>query len=223
MFGAFRDVAVQQLIKQAGTIILHHELCNLLFFLFLGKFAGKLRTVPNVLLRLFVFVDQHFQYAHIAIDLWFAGLSKQIADLGLMFLPIAVNTPVTLLEYHQRPRNIKVNHFVAKVMQVDPFRCHIRTNQKTQRRLRFTKGFYGFHQHRIALIAAQRGDLIIFQFQIRSQLLFEELQRFNAFGEDHQAIFRVIGFPGEVFTDGVEQQLVFAKLAGINVIQRQQQ
>ncbi|SAD89370.1 Uncharacterised protein [Enterobacter cloacae] len=47
-----------------------------------------------------------------------------------MFLSVAVNTSVTLLEYHQRPRNIEVNHFMAEVMQVDTFRRHIRADEQ---------------------------------------------------------------------------------------------
>ncbi len=79
-----------------------------------------------------------------------------------------------VLEYHQRPRNIKVNHFVAKVIRLIPSDA---TSEQTRRRngdcvyqrlLRFPS--IPYRPDRRAA-----GDLVIFQFQIRSQLLFEEL------------------------------------------------
>ena len=130
MFRIFSDIAIQQVVEQAGAIVLHHEFSNLLFFLFLGKFAGKFGTVADILLRLFVFIDQHFQHTHITVDLRFTGFSQQVTDLWLVFLPVAVNTSVTLLEYHQRPRNIEVNHFMAEVVQVNTFRRDIRADEQ---------------------------------------------------------------------------------------------
>ena len=70
MLRALSHIPVEQGFEQAGAIIIpHHKVGDLLLFLFLGVFAGELRAVTDVYLRLLVLIDQHLEYAHITVDL----------------------------------------------------------------------------------------------------------------------------------------------------------
>ena len=50
--------------------------------------------------------------------------------MGLMLLAIAVNTPVTLLEDHERPWNVEMNQLVREEMKVDTFARNVRRNEQ---------------------------------------------------------------------------------------------
>ena len=59
----------------------------------------------------------------------------EIGDLWLAFLAVAVDAAVALLEHHQRPRDIEVDHPVGQEVQVDAFGRDVGGDEQAQRRL----------------------------------------------------------------------------------------
>lgn len=95
-------IVIEQGFKQAGPIVIpQHKIADQLLLFLLGVFAGELRAIADVLLGLFIFVDQHFEHPHIPLDVGFAGFGQQVADQWGVLLPIAIDSAVALLEHHQ--------------------------------------------------------------------------------------------------------------------------
>jgi hypothetical protein len=92
--------------------------------------AGKLGRITNVLLHLGVLLDEDFQDALVAVNLWMLALGEQVIKLRLFFLAVAVNASVALLEREQRPRDVKVNQPMAEVVEIDTLGSDIGSDEQ---------------------------------------------------------------------------------------------
>lgn len=100
-------------------------------FFVLGRMqAGKLGRITNVLLHLGVLLDEDFQDALVAVNLWMLALGEQVIKLRLFFLAVAVNASVALLEREQRPRDVKVNQPMAEVVEIDTLGSDIGSDEQ---------------------------------------------------------------------------------------------
>jgi hypothetical protein len=102
-----------------------HELTDLVH-LFVGIVDVEKRSrVPEVQVRLLIFLLQDLQDTQVAADLVNVRRSKQIKNLRLLRLPIAIHAPVALLKDHQRPWQVKMDKAMAEVMQIQSLGGHI--------------------------------------------------------------------------------------------------
>ena len=85
-----------------------------LFFLGNVIDAHERGRVADVLRGLLVLLDEQFEDARVALDLRVGALCGEINDLRLLFLAVTVDATVALLEHHQRPRDVEVDHPVAR-------------------------------------------------------------------------------------------------------------
>ena len=69
--------------------------------------------------------DQDLKDPHISPDLLIVGTGHEVTDVRRSLLAVSVHASVSLLEDHQRPGNIKMDHAMAEIVQVDAFRRHI--------------------------------------------------------------------------------------------------
>ena len=113
-----KDVADVVIAALAGAARFHHGGGEALFFLDVEA-AHELGRVADVLAGLAVFLDQHVEHTQVTPNGGVGGLGQQVADLWLALLAIAVDAAISLLEHHQRPRDVEVHHAVAEVVQVD--------------------------------------------------------------------------------------------------------
>jgi hypothetical protein len=81
-----------------------------------------------------------------------------------------------------------VDHAVAEIVQVDPFRRDVGGQQQASRSLVLAKIFHDALLFDVRHGAAEDVDLSGFEAKVAWQVLVEKAERFNALGKDDQAI-----------------------------------
>ena len=144
--------------------------------------------VADILVSFGFFPNQHLQDAHISADLFIRGAGNHIANIRRGLLPVSIHTAVSLLENHQRPRNVKVNHPVAEIVQVDSLRCDIACDQNTHRRLIPAKFIYDPLLFQIAHAAVECLNCGNRKSQVLLQMFSQPAHGLDSFRKDDQAI-----------------------------------
>src|SRR5690554_4811825 len=180
--------------------------------------------VADVFVGLLVFLFEDFQYALVAAHFGVVALVNQVGDDRRLFLAVAVYPAVALLEHHERPGQIEMHQPVREVMQVDALRGHIGTQQYAEFTFWFAEFFDDFLLFEVAHTAVQNTGGIVFELEVALQLAVQPVEGFDAFAEDHQAVFSVGFLPAVLFAaEQVQQIAVFVEVGRGNVTQRQQQ
>ena len=112
IIGAVINLSIKSLRRQSAF----DGGCGNLLLFFNVELAHQESGVADVFVRLLLFCNENFHNADIAFDAIVFTLNHQIANIRLFCLAVSVNTPVPLLEYHKRPRNIEMNEPVAQIM-----------------------------------------------------------------------------------------------------------
>ena len=99
------------------------------------ELAKQNRRIADVLIGLLLFLYKNFHNAGIAANLLIVRAYQHIPDVRRFFLTVSVDTAVSLLKHHQRPRNIKVNQPMRQIMQINSFGSHIRCHKDADGRL----------------------------------------------------------------------------------------
>lgn len=186
----------------------------------------ELRGVADVLAGLGIFIDENFQHAGITTHTWVGAFAEQVTDQRLTLLAVAVNTAVALLEDHQRPGDVEVDHPVAEMVQVDTFRGDIRADQQAQRTALLVEGLNGGCKLTVWHITTQHANLAGFERAVARQVVLEELEGTDALGEDHQAIVILLAPAKAVCAFACEQltqTLILAELRDVDRLDRRQQ
>ena len=100
------------------------------------------------------------------------ALGKQVIELRLLFLAVAVNATVALLEGEQRPRDVEVNHPMAEVVQVDALGSDIGRDEQAQRRGFVAEGFDDGLLVHVGHAAVKGRDLVGAQSEVQGQIFF---------------------------------------------------
>ena len=189
-----------------------HERRDLFSLLVRIEHVQESGGVTEVQVGLLILGLENFQDAQVAAHARVGGLGEEVDDLRLVLLAIAIHATVTLLEHHERPRQIEVHQPVAEVMQVEAFAGDVRAEQHAQAVIQATKALDQRLLFGVGHLTVQHRHLIGFQTEVAGQLLLQPAQGFDTLGEDHETVIGGADLPVEVrrLQEG-EQALVLAE------------
>ena len=140
-----------------------------------------------------------------------------------VLLAVAVDAAVALLEDHERPGDVEVDHPVAEEVEVDALRGHVGGDEEPNRGLFLAEVLDDPLLLDVGQAAVEHLDLFSLQAEVRRQVLFEELQGLDALGEDDQPVpgsLPVQPKPCWLVPDELQELLVLAEVAGRDLLRR---
>lgn len=110
---------------------------------------------------------------------------NQIANVGSVLLAKSVDTSIALLEGDQRPGDVKVHQTVTVVVKIDALGRRVRAEQNSELAFLDTEVFHHRLLSLVVQTAVEDANGILTQAEPCSQLALQEVERLDAFGEDH--------------------------------------
>jgi len=99
------------------------------------------------------------------------GLGEQVDDARLVLLAIAVDAAVALLEGHQGPGHVEVDHPVAEVVQIQTFSSHVGSQQEADGVLGFAEGLNDLLLLGVRLGAMQHAPLAWLEAEVSGEVI----------------------------------------------------
>ncbi len=159
--------------------------------------AHERGRVADVLHGLLVLLDEELEDARVALDLLARAVGHEVDDLRRLLLPVAVDPAVALLEHHERPRHVEVDHPVREVVEVDPLGGDVGGEEEPDRGLVAPEVLDDPLLVHVREPAVEDLHLLVLQPEVPLEVLVQELQRLDALGEDDEAVLGVVRRPAE--------------------------
>ena len=136
-------------------------------------------------------------------------------------MAISVDSTISLLEHHQRPRNVEMNQTMTQVVKIQAFRCNIRCNQNTNRRFRSAKIL---NNALLFSVAHPTGNLlngVCLQSKVLAKSFGKILHGFDTLSKDNNTVTAICWIPSVFFTfEEIKEFLIACKICRSNCLQR---